>query len=231
MDEKFFAWLDGELDPAEAAAMEARVAADPELARAADQHRALALQMRDAFAPIAMEPVSPALRDSVRADPTPIDFTARREAAQARRRAIPQWAAMAATLAIGVFAGTMIDRESNNPVQLHGGQMVAAASLGQALDSQLASNAAGDGRIGLTFRDQSGTICRSFTAASASGLACRDGDNWRIRGLFAAPEGQESNYRMASGVDPALAALIESTIDGEPFDARQESAAKARGWR
>ena len=33
MDEKFFAWLDGELDPAEAAEMQKRVAADPELAQ------------------------------------------------------------------------------------------------------------------------------------------------------------------------------------------------------
>ena len=50
MDEKFFAWRDGELDPAEAAEMEKRVAADPELARAAENHRALGATLRSAFA-------------------------------------------------------------------------------------------------------------------------------------------------------------------------------------
>jgi hypothetical protein len=86
-------------------------------------------------------------------------------------------------------------------------------------------------RIGLTFRDQSGAICRTFTGEQSSGLTCRDGSDWRLRGLFAAPEGQAGDYRMAAGTDPNLAALIDSTIAGEPFDAAQEQAAKARGWR
>ena len=39
-DEKFFAWLDGELEGAEAAEMAARVEADPQLSALAEQHRA-----------------------------------------------------------------------------------------------------------------------------------------------------------------------------------------------
>ena len=54
---------------------------------------------------------------------------------------------------------------------------------------------------------------------------------WRLKGLFAAPEGQSSDYRMAAGMDPNLAALVGSTITGEPFDAAQEKAAKDKGWR
>ena len=38
-DERFYAWLDGELSGDEAAAMEARVAKDPELARLAREDR------------------------------------------------------------------------------------------------------------------------------------------------------------------------------------------------
>jgi hypothetical protein len=49
--------------------------------------------------------------------------------------------------------------------------------------------------------------------------------------MFAAPEGQSGDYRMAAGMDPNLAALIESTIQGEPFDADQEKMARAHGWR
>ena len=112
------------------------------------------------------------------------------------------------------------------------GKLVAAASLDQALDKQLASASAdGATRIGLTFRDGAGNICRSFSDGGASGLACRQGEDWRIRGLFQGAEGQGSDYRMAAGEDPRLAALIEATIAGEPFDADQEKAAQAKGWR
>ena len=109
--------------------------------------------------------------------------------------------------------------------------MYAASAIGQALDNQLASAPRGDVRVGLTFRDQAGSICRSFTATASSGLACRQDGRWQLRGLFAAPERQGSDYRMAAGMDPNLAALVESTMTGEPLDASQERAAKAAGWR
>jgi hypothetical protein len=95
----------------------------------------------------------------------------------------------------------------------------------------LASGGQSDVRIALTVRDQAGAICRSFAQGSASGLACRQGDEWQVRGLFAAPEGQSGDYRMAAGADPNLGALIDATISGEPFDAAQERAALQRGWQ
>jgi hypothetical protein len=49
--------------------------------------------------------------------------------------------------------------------------------------------------------------------------------------LFAAPEGQGGVYRMAAGMDPNLAALVDSTMAGEPFDAAQEKAARQHEWR
>ena len=111
-----------------------------------------------------------------------------------------------------------------------GGKIYAAANLSRALDTEIASAPAGDVRIGLTFRDPAGEICRSFTQPGASGLACRKQGRWKLKGLFAAPEGQNSDYRMAAGMDPNLAALVDSSMAGEPFDAAQEKAAKARGW-
>jgi hypothetical protein len=139
---------------------------------------------------------------------------------------------MAATLAVGVLVGTMVPREREAaPVTVQGSRMYAASALNQALDTQLASAPQGDTRIGMTFRDQAGAICRSFTTAGSSGLACRDPNGWRLRGLFGAPEGQKSDYRMAAGMDPNLAALVDSTISGEPFDAAQEKTAKEKGWR
>ncbi len=230
-DEKFFAWLDGELEPAEAAAVEARVAADPQLAAVAEQHRALGAKLRAAFDPIAEAPVPERLRDAVRPPAEVIDFAARREARRSMP-SFPQWAAMAATLALGIGLGTIVNSgRGSAPVEIQGGRMYAAAALDDALDTQLASAAQGDVRIGLTFRDGSGAICRSFADAGSSGLACREAGKWQLRGLFAAPEGQASDYRMAAGGDPNLGALIDSTIAGEPFDAGQEQTAKAKGWK
>jgi len=228
-DDKFFAWLDGELEPADAAEMEAKVAADPQLTRLAEQHRALGARLKGAFDPIAEAPVPERLDAALRPSAEVIDFTAAKSARITP--SLPQWAAMAATLAVGIFVGTAIPQRSGAPVEVQGGKIYTAAALDQALDTQLASAPAGDVRIGLTFRDQAGEICRSFTQPAASGLACRGGGKWQLKGLFAAPEGQGSSYRMAAGMDPNLAALVDSTMAGEPFDAAGEKAAKDRGWK
>jgi hypothetical protein len=228
-DEKFFAWLDGELGPAEAAEMQARVVADPELKRLAEQHRALGAHLQAAFDPIVMAPVPERLEAALRPTAQVIDFAAAR-----RTRSMPalaQWTAMAATLAIGILVGAQVRRGSSAPVEAQAGQLYAAVSLNRALDTELASDPESDVRIGITYRDQAGEICRSFTGAAGSGLACRTGGRWRMKGLFGAPEGQGSDYRMAAGMDPNLAALVDSTISGEPLDAAQEKAARDKGWR
>lgn len=231
-DEEFFAWLDGELEGEAAGRVAARVAASPELTGRAEQHRKMVANLRQAFQPVADTAVDPPSFGSS----ATIDFGARATERDRRRGwfAVPQWAAVAASLAIGLVVGTQIngERHADAPVAVEGGQLVAAAALDQALDTRLASAPAPDGtRIGLTFRDASGRICRSFADAAASGLACREGEQWRVRGIFQPAEGQSGPYRMAAGDDPRLSAMIDETISGEPFGAAQEKAALERGWR
>lgn len=228
-DEKFFAWLDGELGAAEAAEMEAKVAADPGLARLAEQHRALGDQLRGAFDPIAAAPVPERLLATLHPAAETVDLAAAR-----RNRSIPslpQWAAMAATLAVGIFLGTIAPQRASSPISVQDGKPYAASALDHALETQLASAPTGDIRIGLTFRDRAGEICRSFTGSAGSGLACRNGEHWQLKGLFATPEGQSGGYRMASGMDPNLASLVDSAMAGEPFDASAEKVAKDHHWR
>lgn len=234
-DETFFAWLDGELDPQEAARVEAEVAADPRLSAMATEHRAMQDRLRSAFGTIVDAPLPEALLTTIRNPPQAevIDFDQARKRRESRHWAsTAQWGAMAATLAVGIFVGTLFPRQQQSgPVELQDGKLYAASALDQALGAQLASAPAGAVRIGMTFRDQDGAICRSFTARASSGLACRENNRWQVRGLFAAPEGQGGDYRMAAGMDPNLAALVDSTIRGEPFDAAQEKASKAHGWK
>ena len=65
-EEKFFAWLDGELPPEEAAQVEAEVAADPELSRKAEEHRAMAARLRGAFDMVAAAPLPDGIAAAVR---------------------------------------------------------------------------------------------------------------------------------------------------------------------
>lgn len=222
-DERFFAWLDGELDAAEAAEVEALVAGDPELARKAAAHHALHDRLRAAFDPIADPAVPPQLRDAARSGRADIlDLQARRSAPRPISRPM-QWMAMAATLAIGVVAGSLIDAGDSGPLARENGQLVAAGELEATLYTRLASAPADDGaRIGLTFRDRAGDLCRSFTDSGTSGLACHRGGDWRILGLFQAGEGQQSEFRMAASADPRLAGLVDAAIAGEPLDADGE---------
>lgn len=233
-DETFFAWLDGELDADEAARVEAEVAANPRLSAMAAEHRAMQSNLKGAFDAVIEAPIPERLAADVGAQPQPevIDFA---KAKKRRERALPpvaQWSAMAATLAIGVLIGTLAPQARQvSPIKVQGGKIYAASALNEALTDQLASAPGGDVRIGVTFRDQAGAVCRSFSDPSSSGLACREGNGWRVRGLFAAPEGQSGNYRMAAGMDASLAALVDSSMAGEPFDAAQEKAARDKGWR
>ena len=229
-EEQFFAWLDGELDEREAAEVEARVAASPELTAKADAHRAMAQGLRRGFSP-ALEGIKPPQFESAQV----VEFGARTGDSHSRRRSfgLPQWVAMAATLVLGLVVGNFVGGDrGGSPVAIDDGRMVAAAALDRSLDTALASAPVeGSTRIGLTFRNAQGQLCRSFQEGAASGLACRDGEQWRIAGLFQGAEGQSSDYRMAAGQDPRLAELIAQTIAGEPFDKAQEQAARESGWR
>lgn len=232
---KFFAWLDGELPAEEAARVAREVANDPELTRAAEEHRAMAVWLRQSFDRAAEAPMPERLQKPLEAAPAEVvDLAERRES---RRRGfsapVAQWTAMAATLVMGVFVGALATRDMGlAPVEIRGGTLYAAGTVNQALEEQLASaGAVGAARIGLTFRDQQGSVCRTFQVEAASGLACRDDGDWAIRGMFAAGEGSASEYRMASGPDPRLMELVDSTIEGEPFDAAAEAQAKRAGWR
>ena len=233
-DTKFFAWLDGELDAAEAAKVEALVAADAALARRAENHRALHARLQRAFDPIAEAPVPASIALAQAGPERPIDLAEARQRRQSRTISAPaQWAAMAATLAIGIVTGTMIGGgDGQGPIVSEAGRLVAAGNLEQALYTRLASAPAGDGpRMVLTFRDADGDICRTFIDGGSSGLACREGGDWRIQGLFQDLASGQGDYRMASGSDPRLAVLVGETISGEPFDADAERLAQERGWR
>lgn len=237
-DVTFFAWLDGELDSAQAAEVEAEVRSDPELQRRAADHRAMQSRLGAAFAQVADAPLPERIASAASGweGERVVSLAEARERRDGRRASLPEWrqfAAMAATLVLGIAVGNMIvPHGGSSPIAPEAGRLVASAGLEDALHARLASAPAGEGpRIGMTFRDTSGSVCRTFDDRAASGLACFEGGDWRIRALFQGEQGPAGEYRMASGADPRLLDIVDEAIAGEPFDAAQEKAAMERGWQ
>ena len=97
-EELFFAWLDGELGGAEAAAMEAKVRSDPALVRRAEQHRSLQARLAGAFEPIAETPVPAAMMATLAGGTADVIEIAVAREKRSVRNWISQWGAIAASL-------------------------------------------------------------------------------------------------------------------------------------
>lgn len=219
--ETLIAFADGELSEIERRRVEKAIAADPALADEVAVHRKLRERLAAHYAPVA-DAVVPARLTALLAEKVvPLDAARER---RATRFAPQYWAAIAATLVLGLVIGGTLDRGGNDP-------LVASGRLEQALETQLASAqpADADVRIGLTFRSTDGAICRTFEQAALSAVACREGDGWRLRRAVSGPATQATQYRQASSAE--MAAAAQEMMAGEPLDAAGEKAARERGWR
>lgn len=232
-DEILMAYVDGELDPATRAAVEAAMASDPALARAVERQRALGARLRAAYDDVVQEPVPDRLAALLAAPVAApvVQLDARRPA---RRFTLPAWAAMAASLVAGVFVGMLVLRVPAAPFAELDGALVARGALATALDRQLAAEAAsGAVRVGLSFRGRTGAYCRTFSLerdSALAGLACHEAGEWRLKVLSEA-QVAAGELRAAAAMPPAVLRAVDAEIDGEPLDATAEAAARAAGWR
>jgi hypothetical protein len=253
-DEMLMAYVDGELDAASRASVEAAMQEDPEIGKRVARQRALRETMQGAFAAVLNEPVPDRLIDAARGRgaaaraqtaTTPqsavADLSLSREAARRKKLPARRWqpAAMAASLLLGLGLGFLVWHRSGVLIQPGaGGGLVASAALAEALSTQLSDDRAAD-RVavtGLSFRNKSGDYCRTFSlneTNASSGLACREGTDWRIEALAQSPRAaaNSGNFRTAASEDsPAIRAAVEGSIDGEPLDHAGEIAARQAGW-
>jgi hypothetical protein len=247
-DETLMAYADGELDAATRASVEAAMQEDPEIRKRVADHRALRETLRGAFSAVLDEPVPQRLIEAARgpsaARKTGVaDLSRAREAARQRIPASSRrWqpAAMAASLLLGVGLGFLTWHGSRSALIQPGvgGELIAGAALAEALSTQLSGDrlAERNAVAGLSFRNKSGAYCRTFSLPGtdpSSGLACREGTDWRIKALAQSPRAaaDSGNYRTAaSDESPAIRAAVESSIEGEPLDHAGEIAARQAGW-
>lgn len=243
-DDTLMAYADGELDPAQRAAIAQAMRDDPAVAAAVARHQALRQDVFAAFAGTLEEPVPERLQPPAAARVLDLgaaraarDATALEDRARLRRRVSwPQWGALAASLAVGVLAGSLGTGwlgggSAPALAQGPGGELAAGGRLAVALDRQLAQDGGtGEVRVGLSFQSASGGYCRTFQLGGSSGLACREGGRWRIPVLADSPAPQ-ADYRQASAqLPPAVLDAVDARIKGSTLDAAAERAARDRGW-
>jgi hypothetical protein len=240
-DETLMAYADGELDEEAGAAVALAIAADAELAARVRQHQALRGDVFAAFAPILDEPV-PARLNAAAAGVVDLGAAraARLNAAAPRRRwAWPEWGAMAATLLVGVLAGSVGSlslKGGEAPASIAGvdGALYADGVLASALSEQLA--AAGPSaqgiRIGVSFVGSDGHYCRSFIMGQGAGLACRQGNRWQLPVMTQADKQASGAYQQAGSAMPAaISDAIDARIAGHTLDAPAEQLARTKGWQ
>jgi hypothetical protein len=221
------AYVDGEADAATAAAIEAEVAKDPQLAAEIARHRAVRDRLSAAFAGSLSEPVPDRLTAAVLASEKVVNFGAARARAP---RYLVFAAGMAASLVIGAGIGGQF--AAQGPI---GSDFMARGELASALESRLASApAAGDAvRIGVSFRMADGGYCRTFQTSGEKGIAgvaCHEDAGWRA--VVATPQPTtNTEFRTASSAPQVVLRTAEALMAGEPLDADAEARARAKGWR
>jgi anti-sigma factor RsiW len=259
-EELLMAYADGELDSAEHAAeraeVEAAIKADPEVASRVEKHKSLRRQLGAAFDGVLDETVPDRLvaaarsartvaREATVTDLSRVRAAKAAESAARSASARPvwtwaQWGAIAASLVVGAIIGHVALKSPElSPIATRGGHLVAQAGLERALSNQLASNQAPTApvQIGVSFKSKAGDYCRTFVIherEAIGGLACREGEAWRVHTLARAEggSGTEGGYRPAGSEMPAaVRAAVEEQIAGEPLDASGEAQAKEGDWK
>jgi hypothetical protein len=253
--EQLRGFLDGTLeDESLITAIEAAINADPALAdeiEALASKSPIAAQVRAAFDPVLAASVPQHLIDSVapqaeakvvdigsaRTQPKPpaLPVPANDSGSAASGWRWPQFAAMAACLAIGVMVGGPLLTGGGAGGTASGGSLVlASADVTQMLDTAPSGKAVdlaalGEGEVVLTFRNADGQLCRQFALEAAGGtsdaLACADaGGDWQIEayGRRAAPAGE---MKLAGGdAAPGVVAAVDAMIDSDPLVGADEAA-------
>jgi hypothetical protein len=248
--ETLMAYVDGELDAAARAEVEAAMRDDPEIGQRIAEYRGLRDKLKAAYEPLLAEPVPARLLSVLRTDGAAGAAGAGAGAGHAQQRLRqprplrPRWrypATVAASVVVAVCVA-MFARQSARPAlfQNRGGTLVAIGVLARDLSDRLAGDpGADDVRIGVSFLARSGEYCRTFSVTgqqASAGIACRTAQRWEVRDLAQAKEietfSAQGDYRTASSsLPPSILAALQARIAGDPLDRDGEARARQAGWK
>lgn len=253
-DETLMAYVAGELDAADRAAVERAARTDAALARRIQAQRRLRQETPAAMIPktatdvLKASPLEHPTADSPLREPAPVVDLAEIRSKRAKATAGPRnqrpwvaWILALACVILAVGVGLRLAAPRPGPVAplLGGpdGPLAAGGPLAVALDQQLGAAGVGDSglvRMGISFRNNEGVDCRTFRVLRVdgfAGLACREGRGWKVRVAVATSSISSANSAANPQTPPPILAAVSGMIAGAPFDARQEAEARAHGWK
>ncbi|KQM63554.1 MULTISPECIES: anti-sigma factor family protein [unclassified Sphingomonas] len=216
-------YADGELDPIAARRVERAMADDPALAAEVERHRALTARLRGSFAGLDTQPMPAGVEELFARADNVVPFPTRKPAPRPQR----WWGAVAASLVAGLLLGQLVPRPGSD-LGFEGGTAVAQGGLARALDTQLASTQGPQApvKIGITFRDRAGALCRTFETGTTGGIACAgDSGPWRVQALQGGAQATTTAYAQAGSPMAAVLEQAQAMAAGDPLDAAGEAAA------
>ncbi|HCF24957.1 MULTISPECIES: zf-HC2 domain-containing protein [unclassified Novosphingobium] len=225
-EERLSAWLDGALSPEEAAAFEAELERNPELAERAASWRANDSFIAGALAPLADQPIGDDLLAQMGlAEPQPMPIAANDNPVWWRRSWVPVGGALAAGLAL-----VLVLNQRPAALPLDGGLSLALDTTPALQQARLA-----DGRTiepVLTARAADGRWCREYRLADQTGIACRTGQGWKVEAEGKTPAPQTGgDIQLAGGAGSAAINAAHARLGtADPLDAAGEQALIAKGW-
>ena len=224
--EQLAAYADGELDDLTAARVRRAIEADPALAAELAQLSALRSMLAARFDPVLAQPVPERLTTAIEAAAKVVSLSDVRAARQNLWQR-PQFRfAAASAIAASLVVAVLVGGPGGTPAGYADRQLAAA------LDGTLSGQTAPDGtKLLLSFRDDSGTACRGYAGQSASGIACRDDQGWKLKATGQAGAQATSQYRQAGSADAAIMAAAQNLAAGPALDAAAEEAARKAGWQ
>jgi hypothetical protein len=248
-DEELIAFLNGELDEARAERLVLDLENDAGLVDRLERLDPLSAEIKAAYDDVLAMPVPDRLRGAVlglqeemRTDNV-VSFAAAKAEKERRRFRWPEFAAMAASLAVGLVIG---GQSSILGPSGKGADAIIIASgdgptVAPAVAQFLAAKAGGEtqqiaglglARASISFRDGEDRLCRQFSidakATATDGVACLADGQWAVAAIGTRSiEG--GDIRTASGdASPAVLAAVDAMIVGDPLDAGAEKAALDR---
>ena len=252
-DEVLMAYADGTLDDKARAAVEARLAEDPELRDLVERMRHSADLLAEAFdAPMKEAPPQALIDTILGEDSNVVSLDRRREGRGAWRDWRGLSVAASVALAVGIGIGTWI---LGPGAGLQGNTYLAVGPVPQdsVLHQVLEMRASGDALTlssggqkmvaVLTFRDAAGRPCREVEMLPADltdlpaevGIACRGDGSWTVEGAAEVAVDrvrQGDTFMPVSGPDAkTVEAVLDSIGAGQPLAPDEEARLLKNAWR
>ncbi|MEQ9463649.1 MAG: hypothetical protein RJQ10_08310 [Haliea sp.] len=234
------AYIDGELDPADASTLASRLAREPALRARLAEIEALQARLQDAARVSDGTPLPARIRDLLQPQPNGIRALPHRLARFPG--SLRQGLAIAASLT--AVAALLLVPQWQSGHDREGRDTLLAAAL-ETLPSRASGwDTLGDGRqlrTVLSFPNHEGSWCREYVltdagaGSSVRGVACRDGGSWTTR--IVTPQNQlpgrdEAAYRPASAGDSRdIASFIDQNAAGDVAGPKKEAELITRSWR